>query len=157
VLVRSRFPGFKLVAGDQTRLPRPIRLVLFYAMPLDHSVGSDAIGSERGAAEEAAVAAQCKAVSVGFMSHTGFAAGAAMAARRRTIVLIAVRCMQQDGRISFEPVAQTSSLRAWHVMVAVFLFACVIYGVVWWARKRSESNPGSLRVRGNHPNSGGRS
>jgi hypothetical protein len=38
-------------------------------------------------------------------------------------------------------------------MVAVFLFACVIYGVVWWARRRSENNPGSLHLRGDDPDS----
>ena len=41
--------------------------------------------------------------------------------------------MQQDGTIAFDPVVQTSTLKTWHIIVAVFLFACVIYGVVWWA------------------------
>jgi heme A synthase len=53
--------------------------------------------------------------------------------------------MQQDGTITFEPVVQTSILKMWHIVVAVFLFACVIYGVVWLARRHSENN-GSLRL-----------
>jgi hypothetical protein len=63
--------------------------------------------------------------------------------------------MQQDGTIAFEPVVQTSALKTWHILVAVFLFACVIYGVVWWARRRPENNPGSLYLREDHPDSGG--
>jgi heme A synthase len=65
--------------------------------------------------------------------------------------------MQQDGTIAWEPVVQPSTLKTWHVMVAVFLFVCVIYGVVWWARRRPENNPGSLSLRGDHPDSIGRS
>jgi hypothetical protein len=59
--------------------------------------------------------------------------------------------MQQGGTITFEPVVQTSTLKTWQILVAVFLFACVIYGVVWWARRRSENNAGSLHFRGDHP------
>ena len=65
--------------------------------------------------------------------------------------------MQQDGTITFEPVVQTSTLKTWHIIVAVFLFACMFYGVVWWARRRSESNPVSLYLRGDDPDSGRRS
>jgi hypothetical protein len=54
--------------------------------------------------------------------------------------------MQQDRTIAFEPVVQTSALKTWHIIVAVFLFACVIYGIVWWARRHPE-------IRGDHPDS----
>jgi hypothetical protein len=64
--------------------------------------------------------------------------------------------MQQDGTIAFEPVVQTSTLKTWHIIVAVFLFACVIFGVVWLARRRAEKNPGSLYLRRDHPDAGGR-
>jgi predicted membrane protein len=43
--------------------------------------------------------------------------------------------------IAFEPVVQTSILKTLHVIVAVFLLACVIYDVVWLARRRSERHP----------------
>jgi hypothetical protein len=46
--------------------------------------------------------------------------------------------MQQDGTITFERVVQTSTLKTWHIIVAVLLFACVIYGVLWWSRRRSD-------------------
>jgi hypothetical protein len=62
--------------------------------------------------------------------------------------------MQQNGTVTFEPVVQTSTLKTWHIVVAVFLFACLIYGVVWWGRRRSENNPGSLRLHGDPPDSG---
>jgi hypothetical protein len=60
--------------------------------------------------------------------------------------------MQQNVTITFDPVVQTSTFKTWHIIVAVFLFACVIYGVVWWARRRPENNPGSLYLHGDHPN-----
>jgi len=77
--------------------------------------------------------------------------------RRRTIMLNDGPDVQQDGTITFAPVVQTSALKTWHIIIAVFLFACVIYGVVWWARRRSENNPGSLHLRGDDPDSGRRS
>jgi hypothetical protein len=54
--------------------------------------------------------------------------------------------MQDSASVTWEPVVQTSTLKTWHLVVAVFLFACVVYAVVWWARKRSESAAGSLGV-----------
>ena len=43
--------------------------------------------------------------------------------RRRTIMLNDGPDMQQDGTITFAPVVQTSTLKTWHIIVAVFLFA----------------------------------
>ena len=54
--------------------------------------------------------------------------------------------MQQDAVVTFEPIAPTFTLKTWHMIVAVFLFACVMYFVVWRARRRSD-NEGSLRLR----------
>ena len=65
--------------------------------------------------------------------------------------------MQQGPTITFEPVRQTSTLKTWHIIVAVFLFTCVIYGVVWWTRRRTENKSVSLHFRGDQPDSGGRS
>jgi hypothetical protein len=59
--------------------------------------------------------------------------------------------MQQDGTIAWEPVVQPSTFKTWYAIVAVFLFVCVIYGVLWWARRRAENNPGSLQLRGDRP------
>jgi len=64
--------------------------------------------------------------------------------------------MQRGATITFEPVMRTSTLKTWHIILAVFLFACVIYAVVWWARKRSENNSGFLLSRGDDRNSDGR-
>jgi hypothetical protein len=77
--------------------------------------------------------------------------------RRRTIMLSDGPDMQQDGTITFAPVVQTATLRTWHIIVAALLFACVIYGVVWWARRRSKNDPGSLNLCGDDPDSGKRS
>jgi hypothetical protein len=71
--------------------------------------------------------------------------------RRRTIVLNEGSGMQQDGIISWEPVAQIYTLKPWQIVIAVFLFACVIYAVVWWTRRRPENNPGFLCFREDHP------
>ena len=54
--------------------------------------------------------------------------------------------MQESASVTWEPVVQTSTFKTWHLVLAVLLFACVVYAVVWWARKRSESVTGSLRV-----------
>jgi hypothetical protein len=35
--------------------------------------------------------------------------------------------MQQDATISWEP----GPIRPWQIVVAVILFVCLIYGVVW--------------------------
>jgi hypothetical protein len=32
--------------------------------------------------------------------------------------------------VSWDPVVQTSTLKTWHLVLAVFLFACVVYAVV---------------------------
>jgi len=52
--------------------------------------------------------------------------------------------MQQEATVSWEPIVRTAPLRAWHIVVAVILFVCLTYGVVWWGRRRSEKNEGSL-------------
>jgi hypothetical protein len=54
--------------------------------------------------------------------------------------------MQQEATVSWEPVVHTSPLKTWHIVVAMLLFAVVIYGTVWWTRRRSEKSPGSLRL-----------
>ena len=64
--------------------------------------------------------------------------------------------MQQDSTVTWEPVGHTATIKTWQIIVAVFLFACLIYGVVWWTRRRSENSPGSLGVREDHQNSSGR-
>jgi hypothetical protein len=52
--------------------------------------------------------------------------------------------MQQGATVSWDPVRRTAPIQAWHIVVAVILFACLIYGVVWSARRRSEKGRGSL-------------
>jgi membrane protein DedA with SNARE-associated domain len=59
--------------------------------------------------------------------------------------------MQQGATVTWEPVVQTSQLKTWHIIVAALLFALVIYGTVWWTRRRSERNPGSLRLHEDDP------
>ena len=46
---------------------------------------------------------------------------------------------------------QISTLKPWQILVAVFLFACVIYAVIWWARRRPDNDPGFLCLREDHP------
>ena len=51
--------------------------------------------------------------------------------------------MQQDATISWDPV-RAAPIRPWEIVVALILFVCLIYGVVWWARRSSEKSRGSL-------------
>jgi hypothetical protein len=69
------------------------------------------------------------------------------ASRRSTMWGTKVPAMQQEATVSWDPVVvHTSPLKTWHIVVAVLLFAVVIYVTVLWTRRRSEKNPGSLRL-----------
>ena len=52
--------------------------------------------------------------------------------------------MQQEATVSWEPIVRTAPIRPWEIVVALILFVCLIYGVVWSARRRSEKGRGSL-------------
>ena len=53
--------------------------------------------------------------------------------------------MQESASVSWDPI-QPKPLETWEIVLAAFLFACLIYLAVWWARKRSASNTSSLRL-----------
>ena len=57
--------------------------------------------------------------------------------------------MQQDATITWEPAVRTSPLETWHIVVAAILFVCLIFAAVWWSRRQSEENPGTLNLREN--------
>jgi preprotein translocase subunit YajC len=55
--------------------------------------------------------------------------------------------MQESTSIRFEPIRHTSVLHPWEVVLALLVFAGLVYFAIWRSRKRSKEN-GSLHLGG---------
>ncbi len=55
--------------------------------------------------------------------------------------------MQVPDGINFDPVVDRPELHAWQLILAVVLFAGLIFGAVWWSRRHANRNAGSLKLR----------
>jgi hypothetical protein len=56
--------------------------------------------------------------------------------------------MQASDGINFDLAVHKPEFHAWEVVLALILFVGLICWAVWWSRKRSKENRGSLNING---------